>query len=844
MYILKNKRYIYMANVFKDAPEGYVDYVELIEFNRGEGNLSAANETREEFSQKFPLHPQIWLDWINDEINAGSDSDQIESLFERAFQDFQSCDVCLKYMEWTTTLDMSVAKSKLERVLQIIGIRPDCASLVWETYLDIEEGTLSVMGETSEEADQQRSKIEALYGRALRIPHQKHADVWQKYTDFMGENKIPKKIRDEYEAAAKSYDEMTQFEEKISNLEDHDEASRTAFQEYIYFEIEKGDPARVQMIFERALVEFPFDPSLWEDYVRWLDSSLKIHSVIVGVYNRACKMCYDYIPLLQRALLALERAGFAYEDILEVWEQAKASITTPEDGLSIYRTFIYLTRRKIVKEGSNDFSAVNDLFKEASEKLSQEFGPYWDSTTQFRKDHAYFLFVKMKNSNEARKIWKDILASGNGHMASIWLEGIALERHFGSIAEARKMFYRAVNSVSDEPYKIFESFIQFEREEGTVDELDKALEKVNAQAERVRTREAEKKNKQGQKQKGGEGNERKRKQQTDSQQVSKPNKQPKFEPTTPGNPKAVTKLAETMSNVKVKSETPAQQKVDADGFAVPVGLPPAKRRPSLDEHMEVGPSGVGDQKAERKVDPNSIDAARTVFISNFKFNVEREKFFEVFENVQDVRIISTGKNRYGYVDFVDENSAKAALSKDRTMIDGRPLFVSPYNPHERGEKAAFKFGTGLERSKLFVKNVHYNATADDLKNLFSRFGNVKDVRIVMHKSGQSKGCAYVEYETEKEANVALLSNEELKIRGRTLQIFLSNPPQKSDQQPKPSAKNAIDEQPTQRVARSSRVSFVPRSIAAKTSANGSDQNGSASTSKGLSNEDFKKLFNK
>jgi hypothetical protein len=74
----------------------------------------------------------------------------------------------------------------LERVLQIIGIRPDCASLVWETYLDIEEGMLSVMDETSEEADQQRSKIEALYGRALRIPHQKHADVWQRYTDFMG----------------------------------------------------------------------------------------------------------------------------------------------------------------------------------------------------------------------------------------------------------------------------------------------------------------------------------------------------------------------------------------------------------------------------------------------------------------------------------------------------------------------------------------------------------------------------------------------------------------------------------------------------------------------------------
>lgn len=97
------------------------------------------------------------------------------------------------------------------------------------------------------------------------------------------------------------------------------------------------------------------------------------------------------------------------------------------------------------------------------------------------------------------------------------------------------------------------------------------------------------------------------------------------------------------------------------------------------------------------------------------FHVQREKFLELFENVKDVRLISSGKKRFGYVEFIDEASAKSALAKDRTLIDGRPVFVSPYKPHEKGERAEFKFGTGLEKSKLFVKNVHYNASNEDLK---------------------------------------------------------------------------------------------------------------------------------
>ncbi len=72
----------------------------------------------------------------------------------------------------------------------------------------------------------------------------------------------------------------------------------------------------------------------------------------------------------------------------------------------------------------------------------------------------------MCNVIEGRKVYNEILASGSGHLASAWLDAVRLERAYGTMATARKLFFRAVNSVSDEPNLIFEAFTQFEREEG------------------------------------------------------------------------------------------------------------------------------------------------------------------------------------------------------------------------------------------------------------------------------------------------------------------------------------------------------------------------------------------
>ena len=45
---------------------------------------------------------------------------------------------------------------------------------------------------------------------------------------------------------------------------------------YLKFEESSGDPARVQVLYERAIADFPIASDLWLDYTRYLDKTFKV----------------------------------------------------------------------------------------------------------------------------------------------------------------------------------------------------------------------------------------------------------------------------------------------------------------------------------------------------------------------------------------------------------------------------------------------------------------------------------------------------------------------------------------------------------------------------------------
>ncbi|HRO47763.1 RNA-binding protein [Agriterribacter sp.] len=72
---------------------------------------------------------------------------------------------------------------------------------------------------------------------------------------------------------------------------------------------------------------------------------------------------------------------------------------------------------------------------------------------------------------------------------------------------------------------------------------------------------------------------------------------------------------------------------------------------------------------------------------------------------------------------------------------------------------------------LYVGNLSWTMTEDDLRNLFEQYGTVSSIKIVKDReTGRSKGFGFVEMENDTEAQNALSSLYDKEILGRKIVI--------------------------------------------------------------------------
>lgn len=76
--------------------------------------------------------------------------------------------------------------------------------------------------------------------------------------------------------------------------------------------------------------------------------------------------------------------------------------------------------------------------------------------------------------------------------------------------------------------------------------------------------------------------------------------------------------------------------------------------------------------------------------------------------------------------------------------------------------------------KIFVGNLPWKATEDELKKLFEAFGVVLSVKIVLDQyTGKSKGFGFVEMEESDAAEAAIKELNEKPFLDRTLRVSLA-----------------------------------------------------------------------
>ena len=226
-----------------------------------------------------------------------------------------------------------------------------------------------------------------------------------------------------------------------------------------------------------------------------------------------------------------------------------------------------------------------------------------------------------------------------------------------------------------------------------------------------------------------------------------------------------------------------------------------------------------------------------IIVKNLPKNINEndiKKHFSIKGDVTDVKIMKkeNGKSRnFCFVGFRDENSAKDAVNYfnktflktskidvEIAKVQGDPSlkknkknkFDDNINNKETKDskikkilelskitKNSSKFDQVLENKnkennnnneetkelsneknldpkRLYLRNLPFQITENDLQNTFEKFGTISDIHIpINHKTNESFGYAYITYETVESCVMALSKMDETFFMGRKLHIEIA-----------------------------------------------------------------------
>jgi RNA recognition motif-containing protein len=82
-----------------------------------------------------------------------------------------------------------------------------------------------------------------------------------------------------------------------------------------------------------------------------------------------------------------------------------------------------------------------------------------------------------------------------------------------------------------------------------------------------------------------------------------------------------------------------------------------------------------------------------------------------------------------------------------------------------------------QKNRLYVGNLPYTATGEELKSFFSEVGEVTDSVVITDKmSGRSKGFGFVTMATDELADAAVKALDGKEMNGRPLKVNIARAP--------------------------------------------------------------------
>ncbi|KAI7834137.1 hypothetical protein BX661DRAFT_176691 [Kickxella alabastrina] len=217
-----------------------------------------------------------------------------------------------------------------------------------------------------------------------------------------------------------------------------------------------------------------------------------------------------------------------------------------------------------------------------------------------------------------------------------------------------------------------------------------------------------------------------------------------------------------------KTKTSEQSKVDLENMHEPLNDPATSH---------VSAQGSGSGKGE---------TGCVLFVKNLDFDTTEDTLRGVFDGVDGLASVTIRRKKdpkragkwlsmgFGFVEYKSAKAARQAMEAFQGIeVDDHALEIKMSDRVSKGgsDGDAETIASDSKKpkgTKLVVKNVPFEATRKDIRDLVSAFGQTKSVRLPKKFSGGHRGFAFVEFLTPQEAQHVLDTMKDTHLYGRHL----------------------------------------------------------------------------
>ena len=183
--------------------------------------------------------------------------------------------------------------------------------------------------------------------------------------------------------------------------------------------------------------------------------------------------------------------------------------------------------------------------------------------------------------------------------------------------------------------------------------------------------------------------------------------------------------------------------------------------------------------------PGLTESSSTLYVRNLNFTTSSSTLRDLFKPLEgflSARVktkpdpkrpgesLSMG---FGFLEFQSKEQAQAALhAMNGYIVEGHAIAIqkSHRNSELSEERNFVDKGPGVSsgKTKIIIKNLPFEASKKDVRSLFGAYGQLRSVRVPQKFDSSTRGFAFADFVTHREAKNAMDALRDTHLLGRRL----------------------------------------------------------------------------